>query len=125
MLITPPTYNRMYVYLTVIQIIIIVKDVVFVTPTGAFVSVFGGSASFSCVTPASSNDFVDMVQWMVNDTVFEDLELDNVVFDPSSRVLRFSMLNTPRYNNTRIKCSGTLKSGNVFTSRNTLLLIQG
>lgn len=99
--------------------------IVSVLPADTFISALSGSASFTCATSAGSNDLVDSVQWLVNGTIFEDLELDNVRNTIELGSLRFWML-TARYNNTRIKCRGTLLSGSVFTStRASLLIIQG
>ena len=88
------------------------------------VSIPGGSASFVCTTSIRiSNDFIESVQWLVNDTLYEDLELDNVVVTAAGE-LRFSMISTD-YNTTSIRCRATLTSGNVRTSEASLLLIQG
>ena len=94
-----------------------------VRPPGEFISVLGGSASFSCITLAGSNDFIESVQWLVNDTLFEDLELENAEITLGQ--LQFRMLS--RYHNhTSIRCRGNLTSGTVRTSNSsTHLLIQG
>ena len=94
-----------------------------VNPPGKFVSTLGGSASFSCITSTDSNDFIESVQWLVNDTLFEDLELDNIAITLGQ--LRFRMLSR-HDNHTSIRCRGNLTSGTVSTSRDaTILLVQG
>ena len=95
----------------------------FVNPPDEFVSVLGGTASFSCITSPGSNDLITSVQWLVNDTLLENLGLENVVTTLGQ--LRFRMLS--EYNNhTSIRCRASLISGTVSTSRDaTILLIQG
>ena len=95
----------------------------FVNPPDVFVSVLGGTASFSCITSPGSNDLIESVQWLVNDTLLEELELDDVVTTLGQ--LRFRMV-SELYNHTSIRCKGKLTSGTVSTSRDaTVLLVQG
>lgn len=51
--------------------------VVIVYPPGEFVTIPGGSASYICVLTRASDDFIDTVQWLVNNTPLEELELFN------------------------------------------------
>ena len=84
-----------------------------------------GSATFVCATLGATVDTIDAVQWLLNGTLFEDLELQNVAIPSVSQTLRFTFLPV-RYNQTRIKCRATFVSGHVTTSRtSSLLLIQG
>ena len=92
-------------------------------PSGAFITIPGGSASYTCSTSGVSGDFIVSEQWLVNDTLLEDLELDNIMVVAGQ--LRFFMI-TMGYNNTNIRCRANLTSGSIRTSRGgSLLLIQG
>ena len=90
-------------------------------PSNEIVSIPGGSASYTCTTSVVTNEMIASVQWLVNGTIFEELQLDNVT---ATRVLMFSMISMD-YNNTSIRCRATLASGSVKTSNVSMLLIQG
>ena len=99
-------------------------SLVFVNPPGEFVTILGGAASYTCTTSGVSDDFIESVQWLVNGTLLQDLELDNVVVTAAGE-LRFFMV-TVDYNVTSIWCRANLTSGNVSTSGDaSLLLVQG
>ena len=85
-------------------------------------SVLGGSATFFCST--LSSEVVTSAQWLLNDTLLEDSDIDNVQTLAGTIQLRFSPVSL-NYNTTRIRCSGTLLSGNSITSDEVILLIQG
>ena len=65
-----------------------------------------------------------MAQWFLNDTLLEDSDIDNVRTLAGTIQLRFFPVSL-EYNSTRIRCSGTLTSGNGITSDEVMLLIQG
>ena len=86
----------------------------------------GGVAEFSC---AIQGEEISGVQWLVNDTALQDLNLRNVSALFSSIVdigkLKFSDLPL-EYNMTRIKCSVSTSNSDVIESeRDVFLLIQG
>ena len=95
--------------------------VVFVNHPGDFITILGGSTIYTCSTSGVSDDFIESVQWLANDTALE--EMKNVVITAAG-VLRFLRI-TVEYNNTNIRCRATLTSGSVTTSGVSLLLIQG
>ena len=95
-------------------------------PSGEFVTIPGGSATFICVLSDVRHYFIDSVQWqwLVNATLLEELELDNAHV-VTTRQLRFIMISV-EYNHTSIRCRATHESGRVSTSEAaSLLLIQG
>ena len=93
-------------------------------PDNKFITVPGGSATYTCITSILTNDNIESVQWLVNNTLVENLELDNVVVTGLGR-LRFTMT-SEEYNNTNIRCRATFMSGSITTSETgSLLLIQG
>ena len=67
---------------------------------------------------------VTSAQWLLNDTLLEDSDIDNVRTFAGTLRLRFSPVSLD-YNTTRIRCRGTLSSGNSITSDEVMLLIQG
>ena len=87
-------------------------------------SVLGGSATFFCSTTSLTSDVITSAQWLLNDTLLEDSDIDNVQTLGGTIQLRFSPV-ALNYNTTRIRCSGTLLSGNSITSNEVILLIQG
>ena len=96
----------------------------FVDPSGEFVTIPGGSATFTCVPSGANYDLVERVQWLVNATPFEALEQINA-YVVTSRQLMFTMISV-EYNRTSIRCRATHESGHVSTSEAaSLLLIQG
>lgn len=98
-------------------------DIVLVYPR-EFITIPGGRASYTCTASDNSPDFVQSVQWLINDTLLENLELRNVTVT-STEKLRFSMITT-NYNNTNIKCNATLSSGIAsISTEGTLLQVQG
>ena len=96
---------------------------VFVTP-GDVVSIPGGSATFFCSSSPLSSEVVTSAQWLLNDTLLEDSDIDNVQTMSGTIQLRFFLISL-EYNSTRIRCRGTLTSGNIITSDEYMLLIQG
>ena len=98
-------------------------NAVFVSP-GDVVSIPGGSATFFCSTSPLSSDVVISAQWFLNDTLLEDSDVDNVQTSAGTLRLRFSPVSL-EYNTTRIRCRGTPLSGNIITSAEVMLLIQG
>jgi len=72
---------------------------------------------------------VASVQWLINGTLFEDLNLTNVgtefvdVFHRGS--LFFVNLSVNPYNNTIIQCRATYNNGEIVYSNNSTLLVQG
>ena len=98
-------------------------NAVFVSP-GDVVSVLGGSATFFCSTTSLSSDVVTSAQWLLNDTLLEDSDIDNVQTSAGTIQLRFFHVSLD-YNTTRIRCRGTLISGDITTSDEVMLLIQG
>ena len=96
------------------------NNAVFVTP-GDFVAIPGGSANFFSSSSPLSSDVVTSAQWLLNDTLLEDSDIDNVRTLAGTIQLRFFPVSL-EYNSTRIRCSGTLTSGN---GDEVMLLIQG
>ena len=96
---------------------------VFVSP-GDVVAIHGGSANFFCSTSPLNSDVVTSTQWLLNDTLLEDSDIDNVQTLAGTIQLRFSPVSLD-YNTTRIRCRETLTSGNIITSDEVMLLIQG
>ena len=84
-------------------------------------SVLGGSATFFCSSSPVSSDVVTSAQWLLNDTLLEDSDIDNVQTLAGTVQLRFSPVSLDY----RIRCRGTLTSGNIITSDEVVLLIQG
>ncbi len=89
---------------------------------GGMVSVQGGVAEFLC-----SADFITVtgVQWLLNGTALQDLNLSNVttMFNNIGGSLAFTNLPL-EYNMTCIVCAANTSSG-VITSNSVSLLIQG
>ena len=94
-------------------------------PAGGFVSVPGGMARFSC---SLQRQPISGVQWLVNGSSLQDLNLRNVSATFSNHTdtgfLRFSNLPL-KYNMTRIKCSVNSSSRVIASESDILLLIQG
>ena len=67
---------------------------------------------------------VTSAQWFLNDTLLEDSDIDNVRALAGTIQLRFSPVSLD-HNTTRIICKGTLSSGDITTSAEVMLLIQG
>ena len=84
----------------------------------------GGSATFLCVASPVISEIVTSAQWFLNGTLLEDSDIDNVRTSAGTIQLRFSPVSLD-YNTTRIRCRGTLTSGNIITSDEVMLLIQG
>ena len=72
----------------------------------------GGSATFKCL--ATNENSLSEVQWLVNGTALENLNLTNVdaQFNAGHTIgtLKFRAI-PQRYNGTRIKCRAMLSSG--------------
>lgn len=98
-----------------------------VFPPDHFVSTPGGDATFRCLSV--SGDQLVIVQWFINGTLLENLNLKNVEIalfpTTGSGSLRFTDL-PHEYNMTRIRCRATFSSGTSATSSDsTVLLLQG
>ena len=91
-------------------------------PPGRFVSVPGGNAAFSCL---STSDVINTVEWLINGTVIEPLELTNVeIRDIGHGVVGLQLFNIPiEFNNSRIQCRVHVQSGRVETSSGPLLIL--
>ena len=87
-------------------------------------SIPGGSATFFCFSSPLSSDVVTSAQWLLNDTLLEGSDIDNVQTSAGTIQLRFSPVSLD-YNTTRIRCRGTLIYGDITTSDEVMLLIQG
>ena len=87
-------------------------------------AISGGSATFFCSTSPLSSDVVTSAQWLLNGTLLEDSDIDNVQTLAGTLQLMFSPVSLD-YNTTRIRCRGTLSSGDITTSDEVMLLIQG
>ena len=85
----------------------------------------GGRASYACFGGGT----IVGVQWLVNGTRVEDLNLgDDVVVEFSLAREEGNLLfrNIPaEYNETTIQCGANYSSGNSSTSDNVTLLLQG
>ena len=99
------------------------NNAVFISP-GDVVAIPGSSATFSCLASPVSSEVVISAQWLLNNTLLEDSDIDNVRTFAGTIQLRFSPISLD-YNTTRIRCRGTLASGNIITSDKVMLLIQG
>ncbi len=89
------------------------------------ISIPDDNSTYTC---GSSSATITSVQWLINGTQFEDLNLTNVGtdFNEFSRlgILLFSNLSV-EYNNTNIQCRAVLNNGETLYSNNLTLLIQG
>lgn len=95
-------------------------------PVGQFISASDDRAAFNCISQLPG---LTSVQWLLNGTQFESLDLVGVEVDFSSRIglgiIGFVNL-TDAYNNTVIRCLGTFSSGDTYASIDaSLLIIQG
>ena len=95
------------------------------TLTGDRVSYPGGRAAYSC----ARGGVIVGVQWLVNGTRVEDLNLGDDVVVEFSRAREEGNLvfrNIPaEYNETTIQCRANYSSGNSSTSNTITLLLQG
>ena len=86
----------------------------------------GGDPIYNC---GSSLGTITSVQWLINGTLFEDLNLTNVEteFSDLSRqgTLVFSDISLEPHNNTIIQCRATFNNGETVYSNNSTLLVQG
>ena len=76
----------------------------------------GGIATLPCLASPLSSEVVTSAQWFLNDTLLEDSDIDNVQTVAGTLQLRFSPVSLD-YNTTRIRCRGTLTSGDIIASR--------
>ena len=114
--------NKWYSYPQIIIITILILDNIFTTPNTAN-SIVNGSATFFCsVSPLSTAKIVS-TQWFINDTLLEELEVDNIEIPVQDAIL-FSPVSLSQ-NNTRVKCMANLSVGVIRTSSNSFLRIQG
>ena len=94
-------------------------------PPDHFVLVPGGNAAFSCLS--TSSDVIDVVQWLINGTVLESLELTDVEIefrDIGHGVFDLELGNIPiEFNTSWIQCRVDLRSGRVETSSRTVLIL--
>ena len=69
------------------------------------------------------------VQWLINGTLLEDLNLTNVEPDfsevTSQGSLVFRNISVEPHNNTIIQCRATFNNGKIVDSNNSTLLVQG
>ena len=84
-----------------------------------FITTIGANAQYSC----SASTPIESLQWLLNGTLVEELELDKVTVTEEGH-LEFHNISV-EYNYTSITCNATLTSGSVVTSEEKLLLIQG
>ena len=94
-----------------------------------YVSVQGGEVEFTCSPDRTSTITIVGVQWLVNNTDLEDLNLRHVRTEfyiiGQIGFLRFTNL-TLGYNMTNISCGVNTSSGMIISSdSHSLLLIQG
>ncbi len=97
-----------------------------VVPAEEFISTTGGRAEISCIA-APSAEVVDM-QWLINGTLFDNLNLTNVTeVLVGVGIMKLIFVSIPvEYNVTRIRCTVEFSGGRLQTSPNdTLLLLQG
>ena len=92
-----------------------------------YVSTPGGRAFFLCLTPGTS--VVD-VQWLVNGTELETLNLTNVTstLETAGTSKKWSLNFTKipvEYNTTTVKCIAMTMNENLTADQNSTLLIQG
>lgn len=99
--------------------------VVMIIPSGRFVSVLHGSYRVLC----TSTDSIARIQWLVNGTLLEDLNLDettNIDRTQGFGVLSFGGNLQSRHNNSNIKCKVTTNNMEILTSADSSeLIIQG
>ena len=96
-----------------------------------FVTVPGGTATFNCFTSSlNSSNGIRSIQWRLNDTLLEDLQLRNVetgLSDSGSGVLILTSV-SKSLNTTRISCRidhESLSQADQVSSSASLLYIQG
>lgn len=103
---------------------------VLVYPPDKFVSVPGGNATFICSSPSGARgNTITKVQWLVNGSLFDPLDLLNVSTDffPFSNgfgILSFTNLPV-EYNMTTIRCRAYFGFRTLTSNNATLLLLQG
>lgn len=97
-----------------------------VYPFGQYVSTPGGMASFQCL---SVHGNITSIQWLVNGTHVEDLNLSNVTTAFDSGIGKLSFHYVPvEYNATRITCEANISSmgtGLIIGTQEAHLLVQG
>lgn len=99
-------------------------------PSGEFVTIPHGDATFTCLPLSANGDAITVVQWLVNNTFFQYLHLHNVEAEFSAigngvGTLQFTDIPL-EYNMTTIRCRAEFNSGQAYVSNDaTLLLIQG
>ena len=85
----------------------------------------GGNPIYNCV---SSSATIASVEWLINGTGLEDLNLTNVVTEFSELtgqgILLFNDVSV-EYNNTNIQCRATLSNGDTVNSWTSTLVVQG
>ena len=95
-------------------------------PVRSFITVPGDGAAFNCFSPVPG---LQSVEWLINGTQLDNLALQDVQDEFSSRlrVGNLAFTNIPiAYNATSIRCRGTFSSGEIVVSSGaTLLLLQG
>ncbi len=92
---------------------------------GAIVFIPGANPTYNC---ASLSRTITSVEWLINGTRLEDLNLTNVQreFSQLSRqgTLIFNNVSV-EYNNTNIQCRATLSNGTTVDSTTSTFLVQG
>ena len=95
-------------------------------PIGQYVSTPGGTAEFTCVGSPSAE--VVGVQWLVNGTILEDLNLTNVTTTSlGSGIEKMELANiSVKHNKTRVRCTVEfITEGTQTSPSHTLMLLQG
>ena len=99
-----------------------------ILPRDRYTSTLNGTAIFMCL-PFPMGDPITNVQWLVNGTELEQLDLPNIVpeFDNAGRGFGTLTISTiPEfYNRTQFQCKTTTTSDVHISSDTILLLIQG
>ncbi len=111
--------------LTCASIILISIYVVTLTSPRGNVYNRGDKPIFNC---GSFRDTITSVQWLINETRFEDLNLTNVEteFSQQTRLGTLVFNNVcEKYNNTNIQCRVILSNGETADSRTSTFLVQG
>ena len=85
--------------------------------------ILGGDTAFTC----RGTSAVQQIQWLVNGTQLEDLDQRNgIEHDVTFGLGHLTFRNiSVEYNDTTIQCIVALTSGEILSSNNATLLVQG
>ena len=114
LLIRPQTYTGPYMPFRAVRLL----------PNGQLVTTPGRrNVTFNCILMAHA--FVN-VSWLLNGSSLDSIASDNFVtgFGHGIGFLTFTNLYL-EYNNTNILCQAALRSGEIYMSEHTILLLQG